>query len=136
MKIKEVIKSVIILFLFILFFINKLVFSEQFIFSPNQLCGNGSQTVATSPKQIQESREIEINRKRYLPYTCPNFKVGDKVVYSIDYLIFKQSDFVGVITKVEPKPTTEYIHLITVKRISGKGESGIYSEQFLSKIIN
>lgn len=69
------------------------------------------------------------------PYECSNFKVGDKVTYSIYYVFFEITDFVGIVTAIEPKPTDEYIHWITVKKLSGKGTTGVYSEQFLTNYI-
>lgn len=93
----------------------------------------GSTTCTMSKEQVlkQERQRIEIARKNYKPYECNLFKVGDKVTYGFYYMIFERTDFVGVVTKIEPKPTNEYVHLITVRRLSGKGESGTYSEQFL-----
>lgn len=62
---------------------------------------------------------------------CDNFKTGDIVTYSYFYIYSRSTDFVGIVIKIESKPTSENLHWVTVKRISGKGESGTYSEQFL-----
>ena len=72
--------------------------------------------------------------KEYKLYQYENFKVGDKVTYSFYWVCFNKTDFIGIVTKIEPKPTSEYIHWITVKRFSGNGEGGIYSEQYLEKL--
>lgn len=79
----------------------------------------------------------------YKPYECELFKIDDRVTYS-RYWIGNGGhfdgigivDFVGVVTKIEPKQTNEYIHWITVEKISGTGEGGIYSEQFLVNKLN
>ena len=110
--------------------------AEQGLISPINIehsCGSVTSVMDIKQREEQELLQIERERKRYIPYECPNFKIGDKVVYSIQYLIFRNSDFVGIVTKVEPKPTNEYIHWITVKRIHGKSEGGCFSEQFLRK---
>lgn len=96
----------------------------------------GSATCIMSKEQILkfEEQRIEIARKNHKPYECEHFKRGDRVIYSFYWIGFSKSDFVGIVAKVEPKPTTEYIHWITIKKISGNGESGKYSEQFLEKL--
>ena len=123
----------------ILFFAEPLLLSAtgmQMFYSSIVNGINGSATVAFSEKEIleQEIAQIEMEGKDIPPYECPNFKIGDEVVHSIKYLGYRISDFIGVVIKVESKPTTEYIHYIMVKRLSGSGTSGIYSEQFLYRV--
>lgn len=81
----------------------------------------------------ESESESEIGKDYYKPYECKIFKVGDIVIYSYYWVGLKKSDFVGVVTKIEPKPTNKYMHWITIKKLSGSGTSGVYSEQFLYK---
>lgn len=138
--------KIIKLFLILsILFINRSVFPHGIDMSDNgtssyKFVNNfityGSQTFAMSEEEIlnTEKQRTEISKQNFKSYECDRFKIGDKVTYSIYWLIYRKSDFVGIVTRIDPKPTTEYIHWITVRRISGKGEGGTYSEQFLTNL--
>lgn len=70
-------------------------------------------------------------RYNYKLHECENFKIGDIVTYSFSYVYFNRNDFLGMVTSINPKPTTEKMHWIEIVRLSGSGTSGIYSEHFL-----
>lgn len=74
---------------------------------------------------------VDAYERDYKSYECEYFKINDKVSYSFSWTGGNRTDFVGVVTRIEAKPTNERMHWITVKRISGCGEDGTFSEHFL-----
>lgn len=74
---------------------------------------------------------VDAYENNYKSCECEHFKINDKVSYSFSWTGGDRTDFVGVVTGIEPKPTNERMHWITIKRISGFGEDGTFSEHFL-----
>lgn len=67
----------------------------------------------------------------YQEYHCVNFQIGDIVV--ADCPFDKEDQIVGVVKKIEPKPTNEKIHWITIKNTRTLF-SKIYSEDYVKLI--
>ena len=43
--------------------------------------------------------------ENYKLYECEYFKINDKVAYSFYWTYWERTDFVGIVTRIDPKPT-------------------------------
>lgn len=92
---------------------------------------NGSSTSGICSDFINYKHKERLKEYPFDIYKCRNFTIGDEVEYSFLYECFDRHNFRAKVVRVEPKPTDEGLHLIQVEKISGNGDSGIYSEEYL-----